>query len=40
MDLAENAVRILEKISVKYAERILEEGSLNYMMEMMDFFEV
>jgi len=38
IDVAENALKALEKISYEYPDYIMETGSLPQMMNMIDFF--
>lgn len=40
VDVAENAIRALEKISVEHGSAILNAGGLEPMMNMIDFFVV
>ena len=39
IDLAESAIRALEKISIEQSRSILEQASLDLVLNMMDFFE-
>lgn len=38
IDIAENALKSLEKVSYEYPDYILETGCLPQMMNMIDFF--
>lgn len=40
IDMAEHAIKVLERLSYEHSEAILAEGTLGSVMNMLDFFEM
>mmetsp|Transcript_21818 Transcript_21818/g.3621 ORF Transcript_21818/g.3621 Transcript_21818/m.3621 type:complete len:118 (+) Transcript_21818:158-511(+) len=40
IDMAEHAIKVLERLSYEHSEAILTEGTLGSVINMLDFFEI